>query len=1623
LVAQIESDQVSCNPELFRDVKVKLNVHRDWEAHRKTTPYDTGCCEALLIAPFSARLISAGATAALGQERESQALGTQMRADHAPFSVNLENDHAAFLAKMNEDARKNPDEVEDDTNLLWVESRAYMWAMRDPALIPYWMHPKTGIPTKGIRATDSSRLQFPGSNTGKNRPPSRGWLPAHVTATEIRMNELLSIPAPSPKQFACLHELLCPFEPMDLHNLHAQNESFTEAALLGRLSANQKSAQDQIKARYNDTYRSWLHSLASNGVYFIIRTPGDPEIIQPGAIYVDDGIMTPEHLETLEKAQALLDRLLANGRMDLTENESTALDSLMRYSLPSDILEVQNEILQILEVQGANSASVLDQENQVKVIELEKTEQEQKLGWEDELKRSGGAEFRYLRPAEMKEDKNNILYLPWNLTVIPQVPIQARPDLDLPPHVQNLQEDVNKDLPRNINLPSIDQGSLEFRRSLEQLVYPDLRDLLTPYSALRTKEAACGRLTGDEALQYVTLAAVVHPLWDAWWRGLGAKITIKMPRPEQQNKNPGVMYCRNPRKAIGEDLDTYFTRKAAAINQVLSRFASTTSGSEPTEYYNQLYDLCKDLQYPALKKTEEQYQKCYDDGNEEGVERLHRQWEVAFKHWIQSKKGHTIRIKIPNPRIDLDDDPSVVYYRGPLLTPEKCPGLSEYTRKRIQTVQNSSLPTFPADLRSELPPLLQRLIEAHEKSNSPESRAVLEWHLQAFMNAPPSPKPLSPTINRSDPHSPTSSTWVVSANGDACGNGSGTEASLSPLWSRWSQEQRIETQLNVDLTPLLPEIRTVESEINRLLALFGGGGMPFYLGDPNALAVALRHLDEHNRLTTLLRQFWPNQVYQRWNRAEKYKTVFRFLRRSGHEISAKEYEDTIAAYDEDFLKAHNKWLIEIKSTRVHIQTSSEEAYPTDKAILVFQPGTSLITTETHPEPAFCVLTPETTTRSEIHTSKLVYRSVYNTPPSSTAVNYSTVLRAHLNGQETRINALLQKRRSSELTWDESELLLGYLGAFMSPSLAKLDTEFRALDERARREMLTEPELGNWYHMSTAWRKGYDSWLDEFPHDCIAIDKGDQIGNEPGVLKLRIEDPSSLQLITRSKNLPLHLQSREDLMNTMASDPAGISDKNRVHFDEVLASLFRPILERFRYLVQDHNRMRICKRSGKDSEDEALMEAIISLGQTILKERIFQSRATRKIHILERVPGDYAIEAVDFTGGVIFPVPETEYAANVHQLFDQLCPPHLEDSKIMFHDLAFRLRTEMDLNGEEFDFLTQNIPDISMMEVDTLAGRVLELLLSCGEEGVSDSQTKKELADALVRLCWKQLMKLPDQAKKIWNILGNSVPPNESPVLVARRLSGSSPLAPPSLMTPPDEAEVHELEIEINNLITGEKTNTITNEQQEKLNYLLRALLPPRLRFLKNRIDNLDGQYLATAGLDMMDSLEFADAQDQFEPLFKKWKQGISDLGIVLDSWLSTPEAITEACSRARKWKEFVAKPAGSTNFGNINNQLQDVNVQICKEIYVTLRQFVENGCQDQVEVMDQLLLRFVPPEITSQIHQIMTQAQLVQEGSDSEKTPNAMMLHTMKDQLMKSCVRWVTSLTVSLKMHDRFNSH
>jgi hypothetical protein len=139
--------------------------------------------------------------------------------------------------------------------------------------------------------------------------------------------------------------------------------------------------------------------------------------------------------------------------------------------------------------------------------------------------------------------------------------------------------------------------------------------------------------------------------------------------------------------------------------------------------------------------------------------------------------------------------------------------------------------------------------------------------------------------------------------------------------------------------------------------------------------------------------------------------------------------------------------------------------------------------------------------------------------------------------------------------------------------------------------------------------------------------------------------------------------------------------------------------------------------------------------------------------------------------------------------------------------------------------------------------------------------------------------------------------------------------------------------------------------------------------------------------------------------------------------LCTPAAIAEACSRARQWKKFTTKSDGSTNSGNISIELEDTNVKQCHDIYDTLRDFVEAGCRSPIDVTNQLQLQIVPQEIINQINQIMAQTQLAQESSDSDKITKAMLLQTMKDQLIKSYVKWLVGQTVSSKMHPTFDSH
>jgi hypothetical protein len=153
-------------------------------------------------------------------------------------------------------------------------------------------------------------------------------------------------------------------------------------------------------------------------------------------------------------------------------------------------------------------------------------------------------------------------------------------------------------------------------------------------------------------------------------------------------------------------------------------------------------------------------------------------------------------------------------------------------------------------------------------------------------------------------------------------------------------------------------------------------------------------------------------------------------------------------------------------------------------------------------------------------------------------------------------------------------------------------------------------------------------------------------------------------------------------------------------------------------------------------------------------------------------------------------------------------------------------------------------------------------------------------------------------------------------------------------------------------------------------------------------------------------------QEVLEGMFQEWKQKITSLGIVLDNWLSTPDAIAEVCSRAYQWGIAKFGPGS----GDISDKLEDGDVKQCQEIYATFRRFVEDRCQDRAGVDYQILLRSAPTQINNQIKQIQGLLLKGNEATDENtRHQYALMLQTLSVQLMKLYMRWLTSQSVSPK--------
>ena len=239
LIQDLEEKRVNYDSKLFRDVKVMTTVQREWLGTMEAPPCDMNPLHPNPneAPPISNRLISRESRRQLQDERDALGLTNQVRQECAPFAIERQDhqdhqDHLAFLLKLKQDQAEDPELVEEATNLVLVENRAYNWALKEPSLIPVWLHPRLGLVDKGIRATDKDpwyRRDLRPS--GVRRRPAPQKLPDYLQIAQRTVNTLLQSfanGAANDDEVAQLEKFLIDFELPRLKLLRRHREEQLE---------------------------------------------------------------------------------------------------------------------------------------------------------------------------------------------------------------------------------------------------------------------------------------------------------------------------------------------------------------------------------------------------------------------------------------------------------------------------------------------------------------------------------------------------------------------------------------------------------------------------------------------------------------------------------------------------------------------------------------------------------------------------------------------------------------------------------------------------------------------------------------------------------------------------------------------------------------------------------------------------------------------------------------------------------------------------------------------------------------------------------------------------------------------------------------------------------------------------------------------------------------------------------------------------------------------------------------------------------------------------------------------------------------------------------------------------
>ncbi|KAH7327059.1 hypothetical protein BKA65DRAFT_480780 [Rhexocercosporidium sp. MPI-PUGE-AT-0058] len=1571
----IELQTITCDADLLRDVKVKLVVHRDWEKRRKDGIPDIGCDKKPWQLPSSSRTSATQAPARPNPIQAASGLPTQVREDHPPFSVRREEDHGAFIAALKSDASGDPDEVDIETNLLWTESRAYGWALREPVLIPSWMHPTEGIPRKGVSAADITPwyrkvTAIDHTDTRRTRP-ARGWIPAYLLAREQKINDLLKKTDLNDKDVEELEDLLHFIEPPELHRLHAETLAFDKDDALGLVTEEEQEYRQKVSDEFAAEQQKWMSGFSD--VYFILKT-SRPETLkseQPGVFYICHGVMNPERQSTLAKANELLTQMCSvNGNLDnLSDEDLAAFEVFLQYSQPNAITDLGRRRAAILRQVKANGRDDLEDDDKERYDRIYREEMLERKKW---IRTIAGAnpEFRYLRPGEMAEipadpTKPEVLYIPWEISSTPTLQTPILIELALPTAVRTLQENLKLRLANTDDHIDNDDISVGMHQYLE-VAYPALRALGTHWMRHRVVPANSS-LNFEISKFKQILDQIFERLFRNWRHGLLDQqkiLTVKMQRPGQEDERPGILYCRNAISDCNE-------RDRLTIQALLD--LGPDRGENDTLH---LQTLLTQYQYSALRHLHHEWMStAHVKPNIPLIERRKKSWVDMMNRWIRTMEGSLIEIKRPNPATDPDNDPSTVYYRGP-LRPISYPPMSAEQLSKLKAHLFSNQPIQEYELPGNAPLDIKKAFERFKNSKRPDDGVLYVVQLFSWIES----------IRDSSLPSTDDDTEIEDDSSDDASVGDEHEACST---SSESTLRNNGSTLGVNLNLLLPQIKDIENEINELAKK----------------SSEERGIRATVRLHELLEQFLPCKMH------EEISMIKRQTAQLGRRRKSADVND-LQLRAKRLAREYLAWVRDIGQFGATIRVSTESLIDRRKVLLEFRAHTTGSGTD------FRIKGPDG--KSHFSAGQLVYHSVPANMPS--ARGFAEADKLIIRDFERSINSLLSDLSQGTLDWDASESLLSKLRFILPAPLQQQEIEHFAIDKRAREgPQSAEQDMEFWVSWSK-WQAALDTWIKAIPNGRVIIATDDPEQDASKTIPLNVSDISELQhLVTpRPKALPHAMKSITQELNVyLFGNFAALSTEERRGIESIFWQFFRPIYRHLRRRLVSHVE-KVYFPGGWDSQNltievEALIESI-ALCCCALYRNIL--RTLKEVTIDEPTPGEYKLgHAPILAPDDADPMSDTtEYERIATKLLGPFFLEMFTPGRREYLIISAKFRRRITLTPDEQSTFFKAVSRV----VETgLSLKQLQIATDIVAKIAAQVFQSQEVADA------DQTYFLDSEHFCMWyRMTLNTFPEvmrlTESPRVLAglvkeALLTRYQPpqTISPALVEPPSSAEIQEVQVVLNNLLMQEKTNKATPEMGSAFDFVLTELLSPSLRLLKLRIELQAKGSMDSLSGSMTNGMGFLDAQKGFQSRFQRFKTELySRFGIVLDSWWYSETVIFAACARWKLWKSTNRNADGTPKFLVSTTSLEHQIQQELFEIYAGLTEWISNGCPKDVsdDTRLRLILNAIPDIGLAPLQaEIRDTTEAMQAAGNMDNPSQAVFLLGIKEEFVKSYMQWYSS--------------